>query len=1105
MSNFEISNELNVEENKDEKQELPNSSFAKEQEDQFENKSGIADKLDENSDNFNGSQLPVVNGSSSFKPDNSTTINDNPSNINYQRSFGSGNEGSGSGSDDIDENNEEDEEEEDSIKSNVPKAPPRVPNEDTLEYYAKLRKYYAETKKEYIDPEFPCDPNLFCSEEENPNGDFEIEFERPHIEDDGIDFFTVEPHLNSNYNIEHEFKINRGIMNDRFFVGALLMLFQKKEEYFTNLVLDLEHVNENIRAGFCGFQFFINGEWKEVTVDTQLPAQGTGEYSLTKSLNPKSPFWISLFEKAYAKLFGNYSVLNSQLLKDFLVDFTGGYSKMIKIPKTIEDKTKKFYFDEITRCLAQGYLIGCLKYDESKISEELNESLSEKEEAEDEQIVSNTIYTVLDIQEYENLKLIFLCNHWDKGKFTHAYGPEDETWEANKALTEKLKYTVSTTDGTFWMLFDEFITSFTTIYYCRIFPETWANYTISGHWANQSSGGAPQKTTPWFPEQYIPKNLQATLEKSPGGLNLSPLKKTILNKTKKSTMSIGMSSTISNKKTVVKKNEEVSPPKVVVDNSSNKKPEEKEIIQCDFKRTVITDTEESFFLNPQYKIEVKQGNKLIISLMQKDKKTEGNQYFKCNFMIVYCKGKHSRVWDLKESNVIKKALSEKDDGLRREIVMLLDYNEIINRFNHQNSKKISKNDRLFVNLIPYMEYTEKYEIEKKGNQRIFKPYRPELDYWIRIFCNEDLYVNELKMPEHTIISGSWILGCSTGGPRFSIKKKKYAENPRWPLNPQYLVGFESNTKCKIILRKTTGHFANEESKVGLLITKPTYYNEDQEKLQQNEIEKHQNLNQEQIKLSQIQRCIKSTDKILINKKIIFDEIYPKLSINDSELVYESSYNNNYAASVQVNFSRLDSPLIFIPTLNDKTSAFEYELSIHSTKPVSIYPLYNDSCKCLYGEWIEGNAGGSHLNQEDIMTKKIDIFNNQISYLDNPKYLLQFNSKDWIMNLEFEVTLVRMSSVWKRRLSQSMINSMMSVYIFKYERDGKWKKNCVNMEKIDFMPKNFVKMSYKEEKADPKGYVLMPVTYNKGVFGPFIIMVKCKEKFTLTEIKANETF
>ena len=1048
-------------------------------------------------------QEKVVLNNSSGQVENSTTMMDNNSAAiqkSLQMGTGSGGEGSGSGGEDsvkkdADSNDEEEENEEseneENKKINLP--PPREPNEDILNYYQKLRDHYAKTKILFEDPDFPCNTNVFCDEYENPNGDYEIDFERPELNEENIEFFATEPHTTSEYNIEHEFKLHRGLLNDKFFIGAMLMLFQKKEEFFTNLVLDYEHVDENLQAGFCGFQFFMNGEWKEVTVDTKFPSHQKGEFSLTQSKNQKGPFWVTLFEKAYAKMFGSYRVLNNTLLKDFLVDFTGGWSKMIKVPKpsVIEDKTKKFFFDEITRCVAQHYLIGCMKFDDGKIVEELNESLSEKDDAEEEQIITNSIYTVLDIQEYENIKLIYLCNHWDKGKFSRSYGPDDEVWESNKKLKEKLKYNVSTTDGTFWMSFDEFITTFNTIYYCRIIPETWANYTISGIWQAEQSGGAPQKVFPWVPEQFIPKQPAAT----------NVINKLTLGATKKSTlMKKKLSMSMVSNSTSSKQKNQVNPP---TEQKLTKKPPP--VYQCDFKRVIITDTEEAFFLNPQYKLELKPSNKIIISLMQTDKKMENNAYIKFNFIVVYSRGRNSRVWDLRESDIIKKAVnSEKDDGIRREIVMTLDYNEAIRRYNQINTRKFNKNERLFINLIPYMEYTAKYEVEKRGNQRIFKPHRPESPFWLRIFCNEELYITELRQPFQCYVKDSWVNDQNSGGPRFIVHQRKYIENSHWPLNPQYLIKFEKNTRCKIILKKTTGHFVNEESKIGLLVTRPTYFDEDKNTIEKQKIAKHQSaIKRGGARLEPIERCLKSTDNILVTKRINIQDIYPKLSINESELVFESSYNNNYCASIQTYFSRLDSPLIIIPTLNERNSSFDYELFIYSTKKIDLYPLYNDYCQTLFGEWNETNAGGSHLTMGDQIIKKNDVYSKQLTYYDNPKFLIQFDSKDWIKDLEFEITIVRMASLWKRRLSQSMLNSMMSCYIFKYERDNKWKKNCLNMEKIDFMPVNVVRMTYKDPKADPKGYIIMPVTYNKDVYGPFCIMIKCREKFTLRELQKDD--
>ena len=353
-------------------------------------------------------ERPVLNNSSG-QVENSTTVNENNSGALLKNQQSQNEEKEEEDEDkkdekeekensDSDEENEESENEENK-KINLP--PPREPDEDILSYYEKLRNHFEETKIPYEDPDFPCNANVFCDEYENPNGDYEIDFERPDLTEDNIEFFAMEPHTNNEYNIEHEFKVRRGLLNDKFFVGAMIMLFRQHEEFFTDLVIDFEHVNENLIAGFCGFQFFINGEWKTVTVDTKLPCHQKGEFSLTQSKNKKGPFWVSLFEKAYAKLFGTYRVLNNTLLKDFLVDFTGGWSKKIKVPKpsVIEEKTKKFFFDEITRCMSQNYLIGCMKLDDGKIIEELNESLSEKDDAEEEQIITNSIYTILNIEE----------------------------------------------------------------------------------------------------------------------------------------------------------------------------------------------------------------------------------------------------------------------------------------------------------------------------------------------------------------------------------------------------------------------------------------------------------------------------------------------------------------------------------------------------------------------------------------------------------------------------------------------------------------------------------------------------------------------------------
>ena len=323
------------------------------------------------------------------------------------------------------------------------------------EYYAELRKNYNENNK-YKDPDFSDVKNFYGLEdaEDDERNLSDIMSEHIIYDDNKVNFFVYE---NSSNNLDYEFKIKRGKVRDRFFISAFIMLFRRREEFFTDLILDPEHLEENINAGFIGFTFFINGEWKNVTIDTTLPKQGEDDSFLSTTETDKA-YWMSLFEKAYAKVFKTYSVLEMKGIGDFLVDFTGGWSKMTEFSNNkdmgFDENKKKSLFEEIQRALEIKSLVGCMKYDKTKEKEDL-ENEENEEGVEDEAIAPNYMYNILDAREDNGIKLIYLVNYWPRGKWTSSYSVEDETWEANKALAERLNYQVSQSDGTFWMSFDD--------------------------------------------------------------------------------------------------------------------------------------------------------------------------------------------------------------------------------------------------------------------------------------------------------------------------------------------------------------------------------------------------------------------------------------------------------------------------------------------------------------------------------------------------------------------------------------------------------------------------------------------------------------------------
>ena len=167
--------------------------------------------------------------------------------------------------------------------------------------------------------------------------------------------------------------------------------------------------------------------------------------------------------------------------------------------------------------------------------------------------------------------------------------------------------------------------------------------------------------------------------------------------------------------------------------------------------------------------------------------------------------------------------------------------------------------------------------------------------------------------------------------------------------------------------------------------------------------------------------------------------------------------------------------------------------------MDLISLNEDNCKVFPCEWRDNNAGGSHLIQDDSHQKKnIEQYSKKsIHWLENPKYHISFDYKDRLPEVDFQVIVSRSESIWNKKIANSIVNAMIGVYIFRYERDSKWRTSCLNMDKVEFVPKNEVVCSWGEQKADPKGYIIMPVTYGPGVLGKFTIMVKSKYKFNIT--------
>lgn len=92
-------------------------------------------------------------------------------------------------------------------------------------------------------------------------------------------------------------------------------------------------------------------------------------------------------------------------------------------------------------------------------------------------IVQGHAYSILDVQEADEFKLIQLRNPWGRKEWTGDFSDKSDKW------TRRLKGLINykdVDDGAFWMEFQDFTIHFEDIYICRFFdPPQWQPMTCT--------------------------------------------------------------------------------------------------------------------------------------------------------------------------------------------------------------------------------------------------------------------------------------------------------------------------------------------------------------------------------------------------------------------------------------------------------------------------------------------------------------------------------------------------------------------------------------------------------------------------------------------------
>ncbi|KMT14308.1 hypothetical protein BVRB_4g070930 [Beta vulgaris subsp. vulgaris] len=268
----------------------------------------------------------------------------------------------------------------------------------------------------------------------------------------------------------------QGHLGDCWFLSAVAVLAEVSR--ISEVIITPEYNEEGIYT----VRFCIQGEWVPVIVDDWIPCESPGKPAFATS-RKGNELWVSVLEKAYAKLHGSYEALEGGLVQDALVDLTGGAGEEIDMRSAQAqiDLASGRLWSQLLRFKQEGFLLGA----GSPSGTDVHVSCSG--------IVQGHAYSILQIKEVDSHKLVQIRNPW--ANEVEWNGPwSDSSPEWTDRMKHKLKHVPQSKEGIFWMSWQDFQIHFRSIYVCRVYPPE-MRYSVHGQWRGYSAGGCQDYDT----------------------------------------------------------------------------------------------------------------------------------------------------------------------------------------------------------------------------------------------------------------------------------------------------------------------------------------------------------------------------------------------------------------------------------------------------------------------------------------------------------------------------------------------------------------------------------------------------------------------------------
>ena len=332
----------------------------------------------------------------------------------------------------------------------------------------------------YTDPKFPPNENSLMGKDSNGNpidNEAYTNANEKYINPTKIEFLRAsEIFKNSRYVLISDkmdmSDIVPGELDDSYFLVSVQNLCKVPANI--NKIFKTKIMNPD---GFYELILNIDGKPQIVIVDDYLPVdKDTKQLIYAKST--KNEIWISLLEKAWAKVNGGYANIIGGTPMEAL-EFLTGFNSLSFDTENKDDEDLNEYKIEIVKHLQAA----------DKNASIISCSTTSKEKVDSVGLINGYTYNMLDFYHVEksdgNKEYLFkLRNPWSKGEWNGDWSDKSSLWD------DKTKSQVNFTDkedGIFFMNDNDFFKYFTHVEICYVlYDATSVTYSIEGEEKNKN-------------------------------------------------------------------------------------------------------------------------------------------------------------------------------------------------------------------------------------------------------------------------------------------------------------------------------------------------------------------------------------------------------------------------------------------------------------------------------------------------------------------------------------------------------------------------------------------------------------------------------------------